>query len=145
MLNSWFIFGMTAQCDIPSSHLSQQAPDIVISELVNVLKFQTLYSIPFLAWILFFMQLFLKILCGKINSVDPDQTAPEGAVWSGSALFAYTILSDTLVYEILRHLPYCIYPKYLDTSTPNYLFLYMYMYWNTVDFHFLKLQRTRNF
>ena len=22
------------------------------------------------------------------NSADPDQTAPEGAVWSGSALFA---------------------------------------------------------
>ena len=37
------------------------------------------------------------------NSVDPDQTAPSGAVWSGSALFAYAILSDTLVYEILRH------------------------------------------
>ena len=35
------------------------------------------------------------------NSVDPDQTAPEGAVWSGSALFAYVILSETLVYRIL--------------------------------------------
>ena len=23
-----------------------------------------------------------------VNSVDPDQTAPEGAVWSGSTLFA---------------------------------------------------------
>ena len=34
------------------------------------------------------------------NSVDPDQTAPEGAVWSGSARFAYVILSETLVYEI---------------------------------------------
>ena len=36
-----------------------------------------------------------KILCTKVadktayaNSVDPDQTAPEGAVWSGSTLFA---------------------------------------------------------
>ena len=28
------------------------------------------------------------------NSVDPDQTAPE----SGSALFVYAILSETLVY-----------------------------------------------
>ena len=28
------------------------------------------------------------------NSVDPDQTAPLGAVWSGSALFAQTCLSD---------------------------------------------------
>ena len=37
------------------------------------------------------------------NNADPDQTAPEG---SGSALFAYAILSDTLVYKILGHLPY---------------------------------------
>ena len=46
------------------------------------------------------MQLFLKILSGIANSVDPDQTAPSGAVWSGPTLFAYAILSDTLVYEI---------------------------------------------
>ena len=39
------------------------------------------------------------------NSVDPDQTAPKGAVWSGSALFAYVILLDTLEYKILGHLP----------------------------------------
>ena len=51
------------------------------------------------------MQLFLKILSGKANSVDPDQTAPSGAVWSGSALLAYAILLATLVYEILGHLP----------------------------------------
>ena len=38
------------------------------------------------------------------NSVDPDQTAPEGAVWSESAQFAYSILSDSLVYEILGYL-----------------------------------------
>ena len=36
------------------------------------------------------MRLFLKILNGIANSVDPDQTAP-----SGSALFAYMILSYT--------------------------------------------------
>ena len=40
------------------------------------------------------------------NSVDPDQTAPSGAVWSGSALFAFAILSDTLVYKIFGHLLY---------------------------------------
>ena len=33
------------------------------------------------------------------NSVDPDQTAP-----FGSTLFAYAILADTLVYEMLRYL-----------------------------------------
>ena len=36
------------------------------------------------------------------NSVDPDQTAPSGAVWSGSALFVYAILSAILVFEILE-------------------------------------------
>ena len=50
------------------------------------------------------MQVFLKILSVIANSVDPDQTAPSGAVWSGSTQFAYAILSDTLVYKILGHL-----------------------------------------
>ena len=43
-----------------------------------------------------------------VNSVDPDQTAPSEAVWSGSVLFAYAILSTALVYEILGHLLYMI-------------------------------------
>ena len=46
------------------------------------------------------MQLFLKLFSGRANSVDLNQTAP-----SGSALFAYVILSDTLVFEILGPLP----------------------------------------
>ena len=33
-----------------------------------------------------------------VNSVDNDQTAPSVAVLSGSALFAYSILSDSLVF-----------------------------------------------
>ena len=33
---------------------------------------------------------------GMANSVDPDQTAPLGAVWSGSALFAQAYLSEDL-------------------------------------------------
>ena len=33
---------------------------------------------------------------GIANSVDPDQTAPLGAVWSGSALFAQAFLSKNL-------------------------------------------------
>ena len=33
---------------------------------------------------------------GIANSVDPDQTAPLGVVWSGSALFAQTCLSKNL-------------------------------------------------
>ena len=31
---------------------------------------------------------------GIANSVDPDQTAPLGVGWSGSALFAQTCLSE---------------------------------------------------
>ena len=74
--------------------------------MVYVLKFRTLYSQLFWPKFFFFMQLFLKILTGMANSIDPDQTAPSGAVCAGSALFAYAILSFTLVCEILGHLPY---------------------------------------
>ena len=34
-----------------------------------------------------------KIAEGIANNVDPDLTAPLGAIWSGSALFAQTCLS----------------------------------------------------
>ena len=55
------------------------------------------------------------------NSADPDQAAPEGAVWSGSALFAvplsilrnkcirsiiYARIVENKVFKILGHLPY---------------------------------------
>ena len=33
---------------------------------------------------------------GMANSVDSDQTAPRGAVWSGSALFAQAYPSENL-------------------------------------------------
>ena len=67
--------------------------------MVNIQKFQTLYFILFLL----FMQLFLKILSGMANSIALDQTALlSSLIWS--ALFAYAILSDTLVFEILGHL-----------------------------------------
>ena len=38
------------------------------------------------------------------NSIDPDQTGPEGAIWSESALFEYAILSDILKYKTSGHL-----------------------------------------
>ena len=41
---------------------------------------------------------------GIANSVDPDQTAPLGAVWSGSTLFAQTCLSENL--GSLRYNPF---------------------------------------
>ena len=50
------------------------------------------------------MQLFVEILNWMTNSTDPDQTAPSGAVWFGSALFVFkvlAILSETLMYETL--------------------------------------------
>ena len=37
-----------------------------------------------------------KDAAGIANSVVPDQTTPLGAVWSGSALFAQTYLSENL-------------------------------------------------
>ena len=40
------------------------------------------------------------------KSIDPNQTAPSEADWSESALFAYAILLETLVFEILGHLQY---------------------------------------
>ena len=44
----------------------------------------------------------MKVMAnGMANSVDPDQTAPSGAVWSGSALFAKHYLSQYL--EFLKH------------------------------------------
>ena len=36
------------------------------------------------------------------NSVDPDQTAPVGAVWSGSTLFAQTYLFEYLAYNFIQ-------------------------------------------
>ena len=50
-----------------------------------------------------FMQLFLLIPSGMANSVDPDQPALEGAVTSGSTLFSFSILSETLEYKLLGH------------------------------------------
>ena len=56
------------------------------------------------------------------NSIDPDQTAPSGAAWSGSILFAYDILSATLVCKILGHLSYFYAVAY--TVHSRYLKLY---------------------
>ena len=52
------------------------------------------------------MQLSLKISSAMENSIYPYQTAPSEAVWSGSALFTYAILSETLMHDFLGHLPY---------------------------------------
>ena len=81
---------------------------------LNVLKFRALYII------LFCLNCAFKTLSEMAKSVDHDQTAPEGAVWSGSALFAYIILSETLVFEIVWHL---LYVGFLDLIYQTYSFL----------------------
>ena len=47
------------------------------------------------------------------NSEDPDQTAPLGAVWSGSALFAQTYLSE--IFGSLRY--QCVVQFRLETRS----------------------------
>ena len=50
------------------------------------------------------------------KSVDPDQTAPLGAVWSGSALFAQAYLSENLRYWL------CIKIVWWDQTTQQALY-----------------------
>ena len=89
----------------------------------NCLKILNTLIYTFLAQILLFMHLFPKIPSGMANSVDPDHTAPSGSVWSGSKLFAYAILSDTIMYEILGI--YCTTlgsrKKYTPTGSNSFL------------------------
>ena len=67
----------------------------------NVLKFRTFYSVLFWPKFCFLCRSFLKILSGMANNVDPDQTAPIQVCTVCICHF-----SDTLVFEILGHLPY---------------------------------------
>ena len=43
-------------------------------------------SVYVVCWI--FLQTFQTYFCTQANSMDPDQTAPREAIWSGSTLFA---------------------------------------------------------
>ena len=45
---------------------------------------------------------------GMANSVDLDQTAPLGAVWSGSALLAQTYLYQYQEFWIMHSLLLCL-------------------------------------
>ena len=64
-----------------------------------------------------------KDVDGMANSVDPDQTAPLGEVWSGSALFAHTYLSENLwsLRYMLQNLKF-----YLQFSGPIFRPVYLY-------------------
>ena len=60
--------------------IHQMVNHVYPRSMVNVQKLLKLYSILFWLNFFFFMQLFLKVLSVMANSVDPDQTAPLGAV-----------------------------------------------------------------
>ena len=55
---------------------------------------------------------------GMANSVDPDQTASSEAVWSWSALFAETYLSQYI--EFVRYTPYSINRWLTFQEMPNF-------------------------
>ena len=79
----------------PKNNMSPLPPHlVVVGDKIIILGY---------IYIMIFMQLFLK------NLVNGKQHIPwSGAVWSGSTLVAYAILSENLVYQILGHLPYCL-------------------------------------
>ena len=49
-------------------------------------------SVYVVCWI--FLQTFQTYFCMQANSEDQDQTAPRGAVWSGSTLLAKWLLKS---------------------------------------------------
>ena len=71
---------------------------------------------------------------GMANSVDPDQTAPLGAVWSGSALFAQAYLSENL--GLLRYIQFfflCMHIMTCNFSVFQLIDCYMEAYHHVFD------------
>ena len=74
-------------------------------------------------WSLPFYLLYHTNLCpkhavnGMANSVDPDQTAPLGAVWSGSALFAQICLSKNCTWQLCQWLKAFLWSHILQPGT----------------------------
>ena len=64
------------------------------------------------------MQWFLRILREMANSVDHDQEQSDLGLHY--PVFAYAILSETLVYKILGHLPYLYNNFYFCFCTKTY-------------------------
>ena len=77
------------------------------------------------------------------NSVGPDQTAPVGAVWSGSALIAHAILLESFVYKILWHLPYFSRYPVVTESCANCIACCFKWTYRTLFFFWLNQQITR--
>ena len=59
-------------------------------------------SVYVVCWI--FLQTFQTYFCIPANNVDPDQTDPRGAVWSGSTLFAKMTFKITSRWQSRRQL-----------------------------------------
>ena len=82
------------QSDVVSSEREQMTT-------VNFLNIRTPRKFVVITLKFWTMLLYLRVTCpndayGMANSVDLDQTASLGAVWSGSALFAQAYLSENL-------------------------------------------------
>ena len=86
--------------------------------MVNILKFLTFYSVIFGLNFTFHEM---------VHSAEPDQTAPEGAVWSWSTLFAYAILSETLE----KRLEGIYHTHYLAATTSPLTYPYKHKCWHS--------------
>ena len=87
---------------------------VLVLKMVNILKFQTLYSTSFWHKLCFF--LFPEILSGMASSVYTDQTAPQG---EGSILIW---VCTVCIYHFVRNFSVWslrILPKYSDTHYEN--------------------------
>ena len=78
---------------------------------------------------------------GMASSVDPDQTAPLGAVWSGSELFAQAYLSENLgslrvLYDFDKKTGYFLFflsiESYINKQNDTHDNIYNYT-WNYVS------------
>ena len=79
------------------------------------------------------------------NSVNPDQTAPERAIRSGYALFAYAILSDTGVHKLWTFtLSCCFLFVFFFSKIQKMIFLFTFLEmkvsYNTIHPHYLVLK-----
>ena len=81
-------------------HLSDSMLALTLKTPRNLhLKMSSVYVVC-----LIFLQTFQTYFCIQANSVDPDQTAPRGAVWSGSTLFAKMTFKITSRWQSRRQM-----------------------------------------
>ena len=66
---------------------------------------------------------FQTYFCIQANSVDPDQTAPRGAVWSGSTLFAKMTFKITSRWQSRRQLLWLVVQGLIQIWSPYITYL----------------------